>query len=120
MPHRIRLARQEGTFEKISGQIEADETLVGGKVRFMHQDRKEKTLKKGRDSAGKAVVMGLLERHASEKGAEKILDSFDSNLKKDKKASRVKVGVVPNTKRKILRYSPARPQLRGILERAKV
>jgi transposase-like protein len=102
MLHRIRLAIQAGSFEKMSGRIEADETLIGGKARFMHKDRKEKTLKKGRGSAGKAVVMGLLERHVSEKGAEKIIDSLDYDPKKDKTASRVKVSVVPNTKRKTL------------------
>ncbi len=28
--HRIRLAMQAGTFEKLSGQVEADETFIGG------------------------------------------------------------------------------------------
>src|SRR6266849_573018 len=46
--HRLRLAMQAGSFEKMSGQIEADETLIGGKARFMHKERKERTLKKGR------------------------------------------------------------------------
>jgi transposase-like protein len=31
MLHRIRLAMQTGTFEKINGQVEADETFVGGR-----------------------------------------------------------------------------------------
>lgn len=100
--HRIRLAMQDGKLGLFSGQVEADETLIGGKARFMHKDRKEKTLKKGRGSAGKTVVMGLLERHASEKGKEKIIDTLDYDPKKDKKASRVKVNIVPNTKRKTL------------------
>lgn len=102
MLHRLRLVMQNGSFEKMSGQIEADETLIGGKARFMHKDRKERILKHGRGSAGKTVVMGLLERHASEKGAEKIIDTLDYNPKKDKKASRVKTTVVSNTKRKTL------------------
>ena len=100
--HRIRLAMQNGSFETMSGTIEADETLIGGKARFMHKDRKERTLQKGRGSAGKTVVMGLLERHTSEKGKEKIIDTLDYNPKKDKKASRVKVSVIPNTKRNTL------------------
>ncbi len=100
--HRIRLAMQHGAFDKMSGTVEADETLIGGKARFMHKDRKDKTLKKGRGSAGKTVVMGLLERHASEKEKEKIIDTLDYDPKKDKKASRVKVSVVSNTKRKTL------------------
>lgn len=36
MLHRIRLAMQTGTFEKLSGEVEADETLVGGKAKNMH------------------------------------------------------------------------------------
>lgn len=87
MLHRLRLAMQAGSFEKMSGQIEADETLIGGKARFMHHERKERTLKKGRGSAGKAVVMGLLERHG---------------VDKDKQVSRVKATVIKNTERKVV------------------
>jgi hypothetical protein len=102
MLHRLRLVMQNGAFEKMSGQVEADETLIGGKARFMHKARKERILKHGRGSAGKTVVMGLLERHTSEKGQEKIIDALDYDSKKDKKASRVKATVVSNTKRKTL------------------
>jgi transposase-like protein len=34
--HRIRLAMQSGTFEKLSGQVEVDETYIGGLARNMH------------------------------------------------------------------------------------
>ena len=37
MLHRIRLAMQTGTFEKLSGEIEVDETYIGGKARNMHK-----------------------------------------------------------------------------------
>jgi hypothetical protein len=30
--HRIRLAMQSGTFEKLSGNVEVDETYIGGKA----------------------------------------------------------------------------------------
>lgn len=99
--HRIRLAMQNGSFEKMSGTVEADETLIGGKARFMHADRKARTLKKGRGSAGKAIVMGLLERHGIDK-SQKVIDTLDYDPKKDKKASRVKTTVIPHTKRKIV------------------
>ena len=36
--HRIRLAVQSGTFEKLSGQVEVDETYIGGLARNMHSD----------------------------------------------------------------------------------
>jgi transposase-like protein len=36
MLHRIRLAMQTGTFNKLGGTIEVDETFIGGKARNMH------------------------------------------------------------------------------------
>src|SRR5438093_11272678 len=37
MLHRIRLAMQAKTFLKLSGEIEVDETYIGGKARNMHK-----------------------------------------------------------------------------------
>ncbi len=36
MDHRIRMAMQTGTFEKLSGKVEADETYIGGKGSDSH------------------------------------------------------------------------------------
>lgn len=60
--HRIRLAMQSGTFEKLSGQVEVDETYIGGLARNMHRDKREKKIT-GTGGAGKVAVMGLLERN---------------------------------------------------------
>jgi transposase-like protein len=60
MDHRIRLAMQSGTFEKVAGKFEADESFIGGLARFMHKDKKAKIT--GTGGAGKAVVMGILDR----------------------------------------------------------
>jgi transposase-like protein len=60
--HRIRLAMQSGTFEKLSGQVEVDETYIGGLARNMHRDRRAKSIT-GTGGAGKVAVMGLLERN---------------------------------------------------------
>jgi transposase-like protein len=60
--HRIRLAMQTGTFEKLSGQVECDETYIGGLARNMHRDKREKKIT-GTGGAGKVAVMGLLERN---------------------------------------------------------
>ena len=65
--HRIRLAMQNGSFVKMSGTVEADETYIGGKGKNMHKAEKILRLKKGRGTAGKDVVIGLLERN--EKGS---------------------------------------------------
>jgi transposase-like protein len=60
MDHRIRLAMQTGTFEKIAGEFEADESFIGGLARNMHKNKKAKIT--GTGGAGKAIVMGLLDR----------------------------------------------------------
>src|SRR5713101_6717644 len=39
MLHRVRLAMQNGSVEKLSGEVEADETFVGGKSVNMHLDK---------------------------------------------------------------------------------
>ncbi|HEV2331070.1 MAG TPA: IS1595 family transposase [Verrucomicrobiae bacterium] len=61
MLHRIRLAIQNGSMDKLSGDVEADETYIGGNGRFMSKARREKTIP-ARGWAGKEIVMGLLER----------------------------------------------------------
>jgi transposase-like protein len=60
MDHRIRLAMQSGTFEKVAGEFEVDESFIGGLARNMHKDKKAKIT--GTGGAGKAIVMGLLDR----------------------------------------------------------
>lgn len=65
MLQRIRLAMHNGSFDKMTGRVEADETYVGGKARFMHKSHKAKKIK-GRGTAGKTAVMGLLSRHAKD------------------------------------------------------
>ena len=48
MLHRVRLAMQTGTFEKVSGKFEADESFIGGLARNMHKDKKAKIAGHGR------------------------------------------------------------------------
>jgi transposase-like protein len=64
MLHRIRLAMQDGSIEKMKGRVEADETFIGGKARNMHKDRRAQAIHRTTGSSGKAAVMGLLERNA--------------------------------------------------------
>lgn len=61
MDHRIRLAMQERNHDPFAGsEIEADETFIGGLARNMHKNKKAKIT--GTGGAGKAIVMGLLDR----------------------------------------------------------
>ena len=115
MLHRIRLAMQTKTFNRFKGDVEVDETYIGGLARFMHKgDRK-----KANQSAAlrsKTAVMGLLERH----GHDPL----------DKGASQVRVSVVPTSRRKHLFpniaanvetgakvFTDAHPSYRGLDER---
>jgi transposase-like protein len=64
MLHRIRLAMQDETLgSKLSGEVEADETFIGGKARNMHKNVKARRITgQGRNTDDKIMVMGILER----------------------------------------------------------
>lgn len=88
MLHRIRLAMQSRSFGKMGGNIEVDETYIGGKARNMHADKRRRVIKgTGGAGSGKIAVMGVLERHGP-----------------GKKHSKVRLQVVPNVKREILQH----------------
>lgn len=64
MLHRLRLAIHAKSFDKMNGQIEADETFIGGKARNMHASKRKRLgISQSRSMIGKVAVMGLLERH---------------------------------------------------------
>jgi transposase-like protein len=78
MMHRLRFAFHHGSFDKLSGQIEADETFIGGKARNMHAAKRARKIT-GTGGKDKAAVMGILER-----------------------GGKVRATVVPNRKKKAL------------------
>ena len=95
MLQRIRAAMKTGSFEKkMSGEIEADETFIGGKARNMHVAKRREKIQ-GRGATGKEVVMGLLDR-----GERK-----DAEAKKNKtgKHSTVRIKHVKNTSSETLK-----------------
>ena len=61
MLHRVRLAMKTPAFRKLAGEVESDETFIGGKARNMHKHKREKKIR-GRGASGKTIVQGLLER----------------------------------------------------------
>ncbi|MBI1897254.1 MAG: IS1595 family transposase [Acidobacteria bacterium] len=61
LDHRIRFALGMGPGNKLSGQIEADETYIGGKARNMHKDRRAVKIT-GTGGKDKVAVMGILKR----------------------------------------------------------
>jgi hypothetical protein len=77
---RIRLAMQEGSFEKkFDGAVEADETFIGRAARNMHASRRAQKIK-GTGGAGKAVVMGLLDRHSKKVRLRHVRDTSGPTL----------------------------------------
>lgn len=93
MLHRIRAAMKTKSFEKMDGEVESDETFIGGKAANMHKAKRERVIQ-GRGSVGKAIVHGLLER--SEEGF-----------------SQVRASVVPSTEASALLPEVARNVVSG-------
>ncbi|HTW64892.1 MAG TPA: IS1595 family transposase [Bryobacteraceae bacterium] len=61
MLHRIRLAQQGKQGGKLSGEVEIDETFIGGKARNMHKSKRARVIT-GTGGKDKTVVMGMMER----------------------------------------------------------
>jgi hypothetical protein len=62
MLHRIRLAMQDDFFgSKLGGEVEVDETFIGGKARNMHVSERKRRIT-GTGTKDKTAVMGMLER----------------------------------------------------------
>ena len=61
MDHRIREALGIASNNKLSGEVEADETFIGGKARNMHIAKRQRRIT-GTGGKDKTAVMGILER----------------------------------------------------------
>src|SRR5262245_8080852 len=61
MCHRIRAAMKNDEFFQLVGEVEADETYVGGKNKNRHTNKKIK----GRGTSGKVAVIGTIARKGS-------------------------------------------------------
>jgi transposase-like protein len=84
MLHRIRLAMQDtNTGGKMGGDVEVDETFIGGKARNMHAaKRKRLGISQSKSMIGKVAVMGLLERHTKDDGGSQVRFKVIANRKK--------------------------------------
>jgi transposase-like protein len=78
MLHRIRLAMQTGSFDKFGGEVEVDETYIGGKSRNMHKAERDRKIT-GSGMAGKTTVLGMIERGGMVR-AEVIPDSKKATI----------------------------------------
>jgi transposase-like protein len=61
MLHRIRLALQDEFSGKLGGEVEVDETFIGGKARNMHLNERAQRIT-GTGGKDKTIVFGALER----------------------------------------------------------
>jgi transposase-like protein len=95
MLQRIRLAMQSRTFNKMGGDIEADESFIGGKARNMHKSRRAKAIK-GTGGMGKAAVMGLLERHGPD-GHSRVILQHVPNVRRHTLAPHIREHVEPGS-----------------------
>jgi transposase-like protein len=89
MLHRIRLAMQNGTFSKLDGEVEVDESFIGGKARNMHKGKRDERIK-ARGPFGKTVVMGLLERHGEVRAT--VVPDTSQNVLQDHIRGNVHIG----------------------------
>lgn len=81
MLHRIRLAMQDGSGGTLKGDVEVDETYIGGLARHMHKDRKARIIS-GTGGAGKVAVQGLLARHGND-GHSTVRAGVVKNIRKN-------------------------------------
>jgi len=93
MMHRIRLAMQRGGFDRMRGEVEVDETFIGGKARNMHPWKRAAKIK-GTGPMGKTAVMGLLERHGPD-GHSRVRVKHIANTKKKTLGPEVRQHVEP-------------------------
>jgi hypothetical protein len=61
MLHRIRLAQQGNNTRRLSGEVEVDESMIGGKSRNMHKAKRERVIT-GTGGKDKTIAMGMVER----------------------------------------------------------
>jgi len=61
MLHRIRLAMQTGSFMKLKGEVEVDETFIGGRARNMHVAQRKRRIT-GTGGQDKTAVVGFAAR----------------------------------------------------------
>ncbi len=69
MLHRVRHAMHLLTSEKLTGEVEADECFVGGKIQNMHKRARRRIQATDGNNWGKSVVLGLLQRDGDVRAA---------------------------------------------------
>jgi transposase-like protein len=86
MLHRVRLAMQSRSGGKLGGEVEVDETFIGGKSRNMHKNKRAEKIH-GTGGADKAIVLGMVERdgkiraiHIDKRRKKELQDAIRENV----------------------------------------
>jgi transposase-like protein len=95
MNHRIRLAMRAGSIMKMDGEVEADESFIGGLAKNMHKARRKRAIT-GTGGANKTAVMGILKRKGK-KGPSKVKTSVLPNLQRDTLHREIRDNVEPGS-----------------------
>ncbi|HET8549996.1 MAG TPA: IS1595 family transposase [Bryobacteraceae bacterium] len=61
MLHRVRLAMHDGGITILSGEVEVDESFIGGKARNMHAAKRQRVIT-GTGGKDKEIAMGMVQR----------------------------------------------------------
>ena len=78
MLHRIRKAMETGDFQKMSGEVETDESYVGGAAANMHKSKREKRIT-GRGGVDKSAVQCVVQRDGNARAF--VVDADPSNIR---------------------------------------
>ncbi len=86
MLHRLRLAMQSQDGGKLRGEVEVDESFIGGKSRNMHKNKRAEKIH-GTGGADKAIVFGMVERggkvraiHVDKRRKKELQDAIRENI----------------------------------------
>ncbi len=86
MMHRIRLALQDKDGGKLGGEVEIDETFIGGLARNMHASKRREKIQ-GTGGRDKVAVLGILKRHG------KVRTSIVPNVQRETLHAKVRGNV---------------------------
>jgi transposase-like protein len=95
MLHRVRLAMQYGSFDKFTGEVESDESYIGGASSNMHASRRNRKIV-ARGVAGKDIVHGVLNRSPN-KGESKVRAAVVPDGKRETLTGKIAEHVEPGT-----------------------
>ncbi len=94
---RIRAAMQSEGFERFEGDVEIDETFLGGKSKFMHPEKRARVITRRGGPTGKVAVLGFLQRPRDAKGQSRVRTTVVKSRKRKALEKEIRKAVKPNS-----------------------